>query len=240
VPCRVCKGTGRYKVDLGKVDGSKNVKFVEGIKCKLCQGNGYQVSNLSVDRIQMNVLKGRQAFEQESMVAGNRKLGRAYVSEELLGKLDLRHQVLVMTGMPAPCKNCQYTGLETCKSCRGSRWEECPADNCKDGVIEAPTSSGSGYMKKKRLNGEVQEKCGMCEGWGEVPCRACQGKGCQICDKCGGTGQAPRCARCSGIGLMKCSRCNGTGDYKGEKCSKCSGEGEFMCSTCKGEGSVSR
>ena len=240
VPCRVCKGTGKYKVDLGKVDGSKNVKFVEGIKCKLCGGRGWKVSHLSVERIKMNYLKGRQTFEQQCMVAGYVKLGRAYVPEDIFSALSLRQRVLVMTGIPAPCKDCQYTGLDVCRECKGTGWEDCPAENCKDGVIEESSSSSRSSMKKKRLNGEVQEKCGICQGWGEIPCRMCQGKGCRICDECGGTGEAPRCKRCSGTGLATCTRCNGTGKYKGEECSKCSGEGEFVCPTCKGEGSVSR
>ena len=240
VPCRVCKGTGKYKVDLGKVDGSKNVKFVEGISCKRCNGRGWKICHLSVARIKMNVLKGRQTFEQQCMVEGYHKLGRAYVPEELFSVLSLRQRVMVMTGIPAPCKECQYTGLDECRNCRGTGWVECPAENCKDGVIEAPSSSGRSYMKKKRLNGEVQEKCGVCQGWGEIPCRTCQGTGCCICEKCGGTGEAPRCKRCSGSGLITCTRCNGSGKYKGEACSKCSGEGEFLCPTCKGEGSVPR
>jgi hypothetical protein len=189
----------------------------------------------------MNVLKGRQTFEQQEMVAGHRKMGRAYVSEDLFNALSQRQRVMVMTGMPSPCKECQYTGLETCHECKGTRWEDCPSDNCKDGIIEESNSSTSrSYMKKKRLNGDLQELCGMCRGWGEIPCRVCQGKGCEICEECGGTGEAPRCARCSGTGLMGCTRCNGTGKYKEEECSKCSGEGEFLCTTCKGEGSVSR
>lgn len=240
VPCRVCRGTGKYKVDLGKVDGSKNVKFVDGVKCKRCNGRGWLRSHLSVDRIKMNVLKGRQTFDQQCMVAGYHKLGRAYVSEELFGLLSLRQRVTVMTGIPAPCKECQYTGLDRCRGCKGTGWEKCPAENCKDGVIEAPSSSSRGHMKKKRLNAVVNEKCGMCQGWGEIPCRICQGSGCRICEKCGGTGEAPRCKRCSGVGLITCARCNGTGKYKGKDCGKCSGEGDFLCPTCKGEGSVSR
>jgi len=240
VPCRMCKGTGKYKVDLGKVDGSKNVKFVEGIQCKRCKGLGYSREHLSVDRIKMNVLKGRQTFEQECMIAGDRKLGRAYVSEELAEKMTLKESVLVMTGMPSPCKKCQYTGLAVCSACKGIQWEKCPSDNCNEGGIEESGSSSRSYMKKKRLNGELSEICGRCEGSGEIPCRICQGKGCTICKECGGTGEASRCTRCSGVGLMTCSKCNGTGEYKGKECIKCSGEGELLCTTCKGEGSVSK
>ncbi len=240
VPCRGCKGTGKYKVDLGKVDGTKNVKFVDGINCKMCNGSGWKISHLSVERIKMNVLQGRQTFEQQCMVAGFRSLGRAYVSEEIFNALSLRERVMVMTGIPAPCKDCQYTGLELCRGCKGTGWDKCPAKNCKDGVIEVSSSSTRGQMKKKRLNAEVQEKCGVCQGWGEIPCRMCQGTGCRICAKCGGTGEAPRCKRCSGGGLMTCTRCNGTGKHKSEECGKCSGEGDLICPTCRGEGSVSR
>ena len=240
VHCRVCKGTGKYKVEVGKVSGTKNIKFVDGIQCSRCNGKGYLTAHLSVDRVKMNVLKGRQAFEQRQMVANDRKLGRAYVSQEIYDKLDQRQRVLVMTGLHAPCKECQYTGIEICRECRGSCWEECPAENCNDGVIEKANESAGNYKAKKRLNSDLQEQCGMCQGWGEIPCRSCQGKGCQICEECGGTGEAPRCAKCQGTGLVTCTRCNGTGEYKGEKCSKCAGEGEFLCTTCKGEGSVSR
>ncbi len=240
VPCRMCKGTGKYKVDLGKVDGLKNIKFVDGVQCKRCKGLRYRNEYLSVDRIKMNVLKGRQSFDQQCMVAGDQKLGRAYVSRELADKLTLREKVLVMTGMPAPCKKCQFTGLQICRACKGIKWEKCPAENCNNGVIEESGSSSKNRMKKKRLNGEISQICARCEGSGEIPCRICQGKGCVICEACNGTGEAPRCKRCSGVGLITCSKCNGTGKYRGEVCTKCSGEGELLCLTCKGEGSVSK
>lgn len=239
VPCRMCQGTGKLRVDLGKVDGSKNVKFVDGMKCKRCGGLGFRREYLSVDRIKMNVLKGRQSFEQMCMVAGDVKQGRAYLSEELAGKLDLEQRVLVMTGLPVPCKECQHTGLQVCRSCKGIKWEKCPADNCKDGVIEQPNASRS-TMVKKRLNASPTETCGRCEGSGEIPCRICQGKGSVICVKCGGTGDAPPCVRCSGAGLATCTNCNGTGKYRDKECVKCSGEGKILCSSCNGEGSVSK
>ncbi|MFA7173878.1 MAG: hypothetical protein WC340_10780 [Kiritimatiellia bacterium] len=239
VPCRMCQGTGKLKVDLGKVDGSKNIKFVDGMKCKRCGGLGYRREYLSVDRIKMNVLKGRQSFEQMCMVAGEVKQGRVYLSEELVGKLDIEQRALVMTGLPVPCKECQHTGLQICRSCKGLKWERCPADNCKGGVIERPAGGLRGTVKK-RLNDPLVEICGRCEGSGEIPCRICQGKGSVICVKCGGTGEAPPCARCSGIGLVTCTRCGGTGKYRDEICSKCAGEGKFLCTSCKGEGSVSK
>ncbi len=241
VPCRVCKGTGNYKVDVGKVSGTKNIKFVDGIQCKRCRGLGYSMTHLSVDRIKMNFLKGRQSFEQRQMVANSQRLGRAFVTQEIFDALSLRQRVMVMTGMPAPCQKCQSTGLETCRTCRGTGWDKCPAENCRDGVIEQPnTGAGRSSMTKKRLNSDLQELCGMCQGWGEIPCRVCQGKACTICAACGGTGDAPRCNRCSGAGLTPCTRCNGTGDYRGAKCDRCAGEGALLCTTCKGEGSVSR
>jgi len=240
VPCRMCSGTGKYKVDLGKVDGSKNVKFVEGIQCKRCNGMGSRREFLSVDRIKMAVLKGRQSFEQQAMVAGDVKLGRVYLSAELGEKLDLEQRVLVMTGMPSPCKECQFTGLALCRGCKGTKWEKCPSENCKAGVIEEAAGTAKSYMKKKRLNGEISESCGRCEGSGEIPCRICQGKGGVICAKCGGTGEAPRCARCSGIGLITCTKCSGSGKVKDAECSKCAGQGKFLCTSCNGEGSVSK
>ena len=240
VPCRLCKGTGKYKVDLGRVDGSKNVKFVDGVKCKRCKGLGYSIEHLSVDRIKMNILKGHQSFEQQRMVAGDQKMGRAYVSLGLAHKLILRQKVLVMTGIPAPCKKCQYTGLQVCRACKGTKWEKCPAENCNNGVIEVSGSSSRNRMKKKRLNGAIREICGRCKGSGEISCQICQGKGCVICEECNGTGEAPRCTRCSGVGLITCSKCNGSGKYNGEVCTKCSGEGVLLCPTCKGEGSVSK
>lgn len=240
VPCRMCQGSGKLKVDLGKVDGSKNIKFVDGMKCKRCGGLGFRREYLSVERIKMNVLKGRQSFEQLCMVAGEVKQGRVYLSEELAGKLDMEQRALVMTGLPAPCKECQHTGLQVCRSCKGLKWEKCPADNCREGVIEQTTSGSRSAMNKKRLNASLVETCGRCEGSGEIPCRICQGKGSVICVKCGGTGDAPLCARCSGTGLFTCTRCSGTGKYRDEPCSRCAGEGKFFCTSCNGEGSISK
>ncbi len=240
VPCRMCSGTGKYKVDLGKVDGSKNVKYVEGIQCKRCNGLGFRREALAVDRIKLNILKGRQSFEQQAMVAGDVKLGRSYISAGLSDKLNLEQRVLVMTGMPAPCRECQFSGQEVCRGCKGSKWEKCPSDNCNEGVIEDSSGDARSSMKKKRLNGEISESCGRCEGSGEIPCRICQGKGGVICKKCGGTGEAPRCTRCSGIGLITCTKCSGSGKIKDADCSKCAGQGKFLCTSCNGEGSVSK
>jgi hypothetical protein len=241
VPCRFCKGTGKYMVDVGKFTGTRNMKFVDGVQCRHCKGLGYTVAHLSVERIKMNVLKGRQSFEQRMMVGNHRKLGRASVSEELYAALSLRQRVLVMTGIPAPCENCQYTGLDTCRECRGSGWVKCPVANCKNGIVEDDVrSSGGSSIKKKRLNEDTRKICGVCQGLGEIPCRVCQGTGCEICKDCGGTGEGPRCNKCQGTGLIDCPRCGGTGQYKGERCDKCAGEGVIICSGCKGEGTVSR
>jgi|GEM_PF-3461091 len=241
VPCRICKGTGKYKVDVGKVSGTKNLKFVDGVQCKHCSGLGYNMAHLTVERIKMNVLQGRQAFEQHMMVENYRRLGRAFIPEELFNALSLRQRVMVMTGIAAPCRSCQYTGLESCAECRGTGWEKCPAENCKDGIVEdSKQRSGGSTIKQKRLNSDLQNVCGMCQGWGEIPCRACQGSTCTICKKCGGTGEGVRCTKCQGAGLNNCNRCAGTGEYKGAKCDKCAGEGVLICTSCKGEGTVSR
>lgn len=49
VPCRRCGGSGRYQLDLGKVDRSKGLKAVDGVPCTACKGAG------AVPRIQGSV-----------------------------------------------------------------------------------------------------------------------------------------------------------------------------------------
>jgi hypothetical protein len=239
VPCKWCGGTGHYQLDMSKVDRNKGVKAVEGMPCTTCKGAGTQPGFREVSKIKTLIVQGRAEFERRQMLAGDVRVGRALVPAALEKRLTTRQRALVMTGMPAPCGECQLSGRQTCASCRGAGWKKCDYGGCERGVLKE-VKTAAGERKISRLNQELVNKCPKCRGLGEIACAVCQGSGGVACGKCDGGGTAPRCARCSETGLMACRRCNGTGAAKGAPCQECKGESVVLCSACRGEGAVVR
>jgi hypothetical protein len=238
VTCKKCNGTGKYQLDLSKVDKSGGVKAVEGVKCPLCKGEGSFAGFREMSKVKMAILQGRQEFEQRQMLKGDVKVGRALVPAALEGLLTNRQRALVMTGMPVPCGECQLAGRQTCTACKGLSWMKCDYPGCAKGVIkEARSETG---RQSKRLNEDLLKKCPRCAGLAEVPCETCKGRGSVACKKCDGSGVATRCTRCTGTGLLSCSRCKGTGEVKGSPCPECKGETMMLCTTCRGEGAQAR
>ncbi|MDD4018451.1 MAG: hypothetical protein PHV28_10965 [Kiritimatiellae bacterium] len=238
VPCRRCQGTGKYQLDLGKVDRAKGVKAVSGVACPACKGFGFFPGVREVAKVKMAILQGRQEFERRQMVSGDVKVGRAFVPVALEKLLNTRQRALVMTGMPQPCPECQLTARQACSTCRGSGWVKCDYAGCVKGEVKEARAPGS--RQAKRMNEDLPKKCPRCEGLAEVPCGTCKGNRCVACAKCDGSGLAPRCARCTGTGLSACAKCKGTGQVKGLQCPECKGETMVLCPTCRGEGAVAR
>lgn len=239
VPCKRCNGSGKYQLDLGKVDRAKGVKAVSGVACPACKGQGSFAGYREVSKVKMAILQGRQEFERRQMVVGDVKVGRALVPAALEKLLTNRQRALVMTGVPVPCPECQLAARQACSSCRGSGWTKCDYAGCVKGEIrEARASAGS--RQAKRMNEDVLKKCPRCEGLAEVSCERCKGSCGVACGTCDGSGQAPRCARCTGAGLAACAKCKGTGEVKGSRCPECKGEAMVLCPTCRGEGALSR
>jgi len=238
VPCRRCNGSGRYQIDLGKVDSSRGHKTVPGVPCPTCKGAGTLPGLKEVSKAKMQLLQGRAEFEQRQMVAGDVKVGRVLVPPALDKLLSNRQRALVMTGMPMPCSECRQTARQACTACRGSGWKPCDFEGCNQGVLKETRRSGA--RKEKRMNEEAVKKCPRCDGLGDIPCPTCKGSRSVACSKCDGSGLAPRCTRCTGTGLMQCRRCKGTGDVKGTPCPECKGETQVLCSACQGEGAQSR
>ena len=238
VPCRKCNGSGRFQLDMGKVDGKKGIKSVDGVVCPACQGAGHVAGLREVDKVKMAILQGRGEFERRQMVAGDIRIGRAFVPPELEKRLTNRQRALVMTGMPVPCSECQLAARQTCTSCRGSGWVKCDYKGCVQGVLKEERKSGS--RQEKRLNEDLIKKCPKCEGLGESRCSVCKGTGGVACKKCDGSGMAPRCLKCTGVGLMACAKCKGTGSVKGALCPECKGENMVLCTACRGEGAQTR
>ncbi|MEI7901966.1 MAG: hypothetical protein WCK89_17070 [bacterium] len=238
VMCKKCNGSGKYQLDLSKVDESQGIKAVSGVACSVCKGVGSFAGFADVSKVKMAILQGRQDFERRQMLKGDVKVGRALVPAALEKKLNNRERALVMTGMPMPCETCQLVARQPCTVCRGSGWMKCTYPGCSNGVFkEAQPKTG---RQAKRLNEDLPKKCPRCEGLGEIPCEMCQGRASVACKKCDGSGSAPRCSRCTGSGLMLCSKCKGTGAVKGAPCSECKGETMMLCTTCRGEGAQAR
>ncbi len=238
VPCKKCNGTGKFQLDMSKVDASKGIKAVEGVACAVCKGAGSFAGYRDVAKVKMSILQGRQEFERRQMVAGDVKVGRALVPAALEKQLTNRQRALVMTGMPVPCSECQFSARQACTVCRGLCWMKCTYPGCSNGFIKEERSAS--VKQSKRMNEEMKKKCPRCEGLAEVPCETCKGQGSVACKKCAGSGQAPRCLRCTGTGLMSCSKCNGTGEGKTGPCPECKGETVMLCTTCRGEGALAR
>lgn len=238
VPCKRCNGSGKYQLDLGKVDRNQGVKAVSGVACLACKGLGGFAGYRDVSKVKMAILQGRQEFERRQMVAGDVKVGRALMPAALEERLTNRQRALAMTGVPIPCPECQLAARQACSSCRGSGWTKCGYAGCVKGELKEARVSGS--RQAKRMNEDVSKKCPRCDGLGEEPCERCKGSGSVACGKCDGSGQAPRCVRCTGSGLTVCAKCKGTGEVKGGRCSECKGETMVLCPTCHGEGALSR
>ncbi len=71
------------------------------------------------------------------------------------------------------CNDCGGRGHIVCRSCRGTKWNECSVCN------------GSGRVKVK---GGIYQVCNACGGNPRTPCRTCGGAGHLRCDRCGGRG----------------------------------------------------
>lgn len=238
VPCRKCNGTGKYQVDIGKVNHIKNIKAVEGVACPVCKGVGSTVGYRDIAKVKMAILQGRREFERRQMVTGDVRVGQALVPTALDTVLTNRQRALVMTGIPVPCSSCQLTGRQKCTTCQGTGWVKCDYTGCVHGEIKVTQKSGT--RAAKRLNEEETSKCPQCDGLGEIPCKTCKGVGNVVCKTCDGSGVAPRCTRCTGTGLAVCPKCRGAGQVKGVPCSECKGETVILCPTCRGEGAVTR
>lgn len=239
VPCRTCKGSGKYQMDLGRVmQKGGGVVAVDGVACPSCKGTGSFAGYRDIAKAKMEILQGRQEFERRQMAGGDVRVGRTLVPSELDKVLDAKSRALVMTGMPAPCVSCQLTGRQKCATCKGSGWVACTYSGCQNGVVEEKRNSSA--RVSKRLNDEESKKCPKCGGLAEVPCSLCKGVGNVACTKCDGSGLAARCSRCTGTGLMTCGKCKGTGELKGGPCPECNGEKVSLCTTCRGEGAGAR
>ena len=239
VPCRLCNGTGRYQLDLSKVDRrQQGSKSVDGLSCTACKGAGATVGFRDVPKVKMAILQGRTEFERRQMVAGDVKVGRTLVPPALDKSLMNSQRALAMTGMPAPCNDCKFSSRQSCSPCKGSGWKKCDYTGCRQGLIEEQQKAGA--RKEKRINDEATNKCPKCDGFAEIPCTICAGSGGVACSKCDGSGLAPRCTRCSATGLMPCRACKETGEVKGAPCPDCKGEKLSLCTSCRGEGAVTR
>ncbi len=238
IPCRKCSGSGKYQLDMGKVDRSKGVKAADGVACPACKGLGTFAGFREVSKVMSTILQGRGEFERRQMVAGDVKVGRAFVPPALEKLMSNRQRALVMTGMPGPCSECQLTGRQACTVCRSKGLVKCDYKGCTQGFLKDEKKTGA--RQEKRMNQESVNKCPKCEGSAEMPCLICKGVGSVACKKCDGSGLAPRCQRCTGTGLMACNKCKGTGAVKGAPCAECKGETMMLCTTCRGEGAQIR
>lgn len=232
VKCKACKGSGKYQ--------GSTMKALPGVVCPACKGKGGGYGLGDVPQAKAVLLQGRNEFERRQMLAGEVRLGRAFVPAALEKLLTPPQRALVMTGMQVPCDSCQGAARQVCTACKGSRWVKCPNTACRNGEVEPPQRKAGDPIPSKRINEEVVTRCPRCGGLAEVPCAPCEGNGSVPCQSCAGSGVAPRCARCSGTGLQECTKCKGSGKVKDAPCADCGGGGIVLCVTCRGEGAKTK
>ena len=235
VKCKICNGSGKYQMDLRKTDPAGTVKAVTGVPCPACKGKGGLQGMSDVPQAKTTLLQGQGEFERRQMLAGEVRVGRAFVPAALDALLLPPQRALVMTGMQVACDSCRGTARQPCATCKGTRWVKCTNTGCKGGVVELPQAK-KGEIVSKRLNEEEGTKCPRCAGLGEIVCATCEGNGSVSCQQCSGGGTAPRCTRCTATGLQECQKCKGSGKIKDAPCLDCGGGGISLCTTCRGEG----
>ena len=234
VKCKICNGSGKYQMDQRKVDSAGTVKALSDVACPACKGKGSSPGMAEVPQAKALLLQGRAEFERRQMLAGEVRLGRAFIPAAVEKLLQNPQRALVMTGMQAPCDSCQGTTRQVCTGCRGLRWTKCTYTGCRNGEVEVKRKQGE--IVSKRLNETGGAKCPQCAGLAEVMCKLCEGHASVACQKCSGSGTAARCTRCTGTGLQECSKCKGTGSVKDVPCVECGGDRVVLCATCRGEG----
>ena len=238
VKCKICNGSGKYQMDMRKTDPTGTVRALSGVPCTACKGKGGTQGMADIPLAKTTLLQGRGEFERKQMLAGEVRLGHAFVPAELEKLLLIPQRALVMTGMQVPCDSCRGTARQPCTTCKGTRWVKCPHTGCRNGVIDVPVKRD--VITTKRINEEDTTKCPRCAGFGEIVCGPCDGNGSIPCVQCAGSGTAPRCVRCTATGLQECQKCKGTGKIKDAPCADCNGGGIALCTTCRGEGAKTK
>jgi len=241
VKCKICDGSGKFQMDTRKTDPAGTVRALTGVPCPACKGKGGALGMAEVPLAKTTLLQGRGEFERSQMLAGEVRLGHAFVPSAMAGMLQIPQRALVMTGMQVPCDSCRGTARQVCTACRGSRWVKCPNTGCRNGTVDVPAPDRRrGEVATRRLNEEDAARCPRCAGIGEIACAPCESHGSVPCVQCAGSGAAPRCTRCTATGLQECQRCKGTGKIRDATCVDCSGGGIVLCTTCRGEGARTR
>jgi hypothetical protein len=211
VPCRRCGGSGRYQLDLGKVDRSKGLKAVDGVPCTACKGAGAVPGFKEVSKAKMQILQGRTEFERRQMVTGDVKVGRVWVPPALEKLLTIRQRALLMTGLPLPCRDCQQTTRQTCTACAEAdgnrvilrRVPRCPQRNTRT------------VRERERLN-EGRSQNVRARRTGRDPLPALQGRKVWPFECAGAAWR--RVARGDRRPDFCRVKMQGTGDVKGEPC----------------------
>jgi len=234
VKCKICSGSGKFQMDTRKTDPSGTVRMT-GLPCPACKGRGGSQGLADVPVAKTAFLQGRGEFERRQMLAGEVRLGRAFVPSALEKMLLIPQRALVMTGMQVPCDSCRGTARQVCTACKGTRWVKCPHTGCRNGEVDPPAPK-KGEITSRRINEENATRCPRCGGLGEIACAPCEGNGSVPCVPCAGSGTAPRCVRCTATGLQECQKCKGTGQIRAAACMDCGGGGIALCTACRGEG----
>ena len=235
VKCKICNGSGKFQMDTRKTDPTGTVKALTGVPCPACKGKGGSQGMADVPLAKTALLQGRGEFERRQMLAGEVRLGHAFVPSAMEKQMLIPQRTLVMTGMQVPCDSCRGTARQVCTTCRGSRWVKCTYTGCRNGMVDLPAPK-RGEITSKRINEEDATKCPRCAGLAEIVCAQCEGNGSVPCVQCAGSGTAPRCVRCTATGLQECQKCKGSGKIKDNPCADCNGGGIALCTTCRGEG----
>ena len=116
-----------------------------------------------------------------------------------------------------------------CRTCNGNGEIRVDCEECDDGVGEV------GFVECEECDGTGEDddgkQCKTCEGEMQVKCEVCKGRGdlMETCEECDGEGEILKdCDECDG-GLIDCDEC-----WDGQvNCDECD-DGEYQCEECYG------
>ncbi|NLB68409.1 MAG: zinc-ribbon domain-containing protein [Lentisphaerae bacterium] len=245
ITCPRCNGDRRIplKKEIQGLQGETTSIQTEVVRCPKCSGAGQIRRTMTPGELAVILEKGRKAYREKNLLAGNFRIGEAWIPNELVEKIDIHQKARLSKLTALPCRDCHGFGKQACRQCNGTGMIRCTAPGCVDGMVKPeppPTVTGAGRQQVQRIESptrRLSEPCQVCKGTAEVACSGCNGTSSVICSRCKGTGMPPNCRRCRSEGIVECRKCRGTGiDRDGASCPDCAGEGLELCKTCGGSG----
>lgn len=203
VKCISCKGHGVLNLkeeDFGQLKG--RIRSAKKIKCKcpVCNGSGRRTIYLDQDELKVAIARDYAKYREGHSLRGEVASGAYFFPKESTADKKTMRKITDQTGKV--CSKCDWSGIETCKKCKGAGLLKCPNKNCyygwsvteedeeaKNGPGESQGAYKSSRGKKPDYLRKISvEICEDCKGAGKIVCEECAGKGAVACKSCRGIG----------------------------------------------------